>query len=315
MTLPIGTIVNFAGIGAPQTEETWHVCNGQELPRNGSVLFDVIGGAFGDGSDQRSFTLPDLRGRFARAVDATSVGPAGVDPDADARTAMAPGGNVGNRVGSVQDSVTGPHVHQLENTYGIYTDNDTQLKDSSDGQPTEWLTDSAPGDETRPINAAFSFMILGGNPSQRLPVNAVVAYGGFADPPVAPDGDRWAICDGRALTQPDGTTVQLPDLRGLFLRGADSCGAAGASGRDPDVASRTGSDPGGIGSLQWDQVREHAHGLSGYQNVAHDGGGDSQAMGAPGDGDPAGPTEAHGPGLGSESRPLNAYLHFIMRVG
>lgn len=84
----------------------------------------------------------------------------------------------------------------------------------------------------------------------------------------------WLACDGRTLEVAkypelagvlgnlyggDATTFNLPDYRGLFLRGVDS-----GSGMDPDVAERSAPAGGqgsaqGVGSVQCDALETHTH--------------------------------------------------------
>src|SRR5690606_23294711 len=75
-------------------------------------LHRAIGTAWGGETDAGTFRLPDLRGRFLRGVDDREPTMA-IDPDAAFRTASAPGGNTGSRVGTVQEAATGPHYHAL----------------------------------------------------------------------------------------------------------------------------------------------------------------------------------------------------------
>jgi microcystin-dependent protein len=106
-----------------------------------------------------------------------------------------------------------------------------------------------------------------------VPPGTIVAFAGN----VAPEG--WLLCDGSAVSRAnyaslfgaiginfgggDGiVTFNLPDLRGRFLRGSDH-----GAGRDPDVAGRTASNPGGavgdaVGTLQPDQFASHRHALT-----------------------------------------------------
>jgi len=60
---PIGSIKLFGGLEAP---EGWLLCDGSVVLReNFKELFDVIGETYGQGDDDNSFRLPDLRGRTA----------------------------------------------------------------------------------------------------------------------------------------------------------------------------------------------------------------------------------------------------------
>jgi hypothetical protein len=170
-------------------------------------------------------------------------------------------------------------------------------------------------------------------PAQSMPpAGTIVAFGGElgGDTDKVPKG--WLLCDGRELPKADfprlsrvigtawgssaGETFRVPDLRGLFLRGVD-----GTANRDPDKASRTAIAPGGnpgaaVGSFQADKWKSHRH-LFGSEgglpytrlttwpsNPRHSGdpaGGDFETKDNPSD-----------PG-GSETRPKNAYVNYIIK--
>lgn len=104
-----------------------------------------------------------------------------------------------------------------------------------------------------------------------VPVGTIVAFAGTTDK--IPAG--WMICEGAALDRaasvelfnmigtswgaPDGATFNIPDLRGMFMRGVDS-----GAGNDPDRATRPAHRPGGntgdaIGTVQNDAVQQHSH--------------------------------------------------------
>ncbi len=102
-----GIVVAFGGTSPPNG---WLMCDGADISRTQyAALFRVIGTYFGAGNGSTTFNLPDLRGRFIRGVD----GNAGRDPDRYARQAMHPGGNVDNKVGSIQDESYKSHSHPL----------------------------------------------------------------------------------------------------------------------------------------------------------------------------------------------------------
>lgn len=108
-----------------------------------------------------------------------------------------------------------------------------------------------------------------------VPVGATLEYAGS----VLPTG--FLFCDGAAVSrtnyanlftalgishgQGDGVnTFNLPDYRGVFLRGVD-----GGSGRDPDASSRTALQAGGnagdaVGTYQVDAIIEHSHSTQRY---------------------------------------------------
>lgn len=143
-------------------------------------------------------------------------------------------------------------------------------------------------------------------------------FGGTTDP------EGWLICDGRSFnraTYPQlfanigtafgsssGTTFNIPDFRGRFLRGVD-----GTAGLDPDKASRTAMNAGGatgnnVGSVQADDYLAHSHGaisITGYVGVnpLSASTADFSFVG--------GSTGASG---GNETRPKNAYVNFVIKL-
>jgi hypothetical protein len=136
VAIPPGVVVAYAGEvndtgGVVMVQPGWLLCNGaavsdQQFP----ALFRAIQASHGNGQDAplplpgASFNLPDYRGTFLRGVSGTT----GRDPDSgDAdRPQNHPGGNVGNRVGSIQRYATalpnrgfqtdqhGGHSHRLD---------------------------------------------------------------------------------------------------------------------------------------------------------------------------------------------------------
>src|SRR5262249_57908472 len=101
---------------------------------------------------------------------------------------------------------------------------------------------------------------------------------------------------------------QTPDYRGLFLRGADA-----GSGMDPDAASRiapTGVGTfNGVGSLQCDELQDHAHNyasvlLSGTSAQGAAAGVSSSTQTTSSPNDPA--------NSGPERRPKNVAVSYIV---
>lgn len=119
---------------------------------------------------------------------------------------------------------------------------------------------------------------VAGNASS-IPVGTIMVFAGDASK--VPAG--WLLCDGRELNSSDypslfgvigsswggsiskgglpgiTTKFNLPDLRGVFLRGVDS-----DRGLDPDKDSRTATHSGGntknnVGSYEEDNFRSHNH--------------------------------------------------------
>ena len=179
--IPIGTIVPFAG----EIDETWLEqqgwlpCDGRSLNKQDYIdlALAICNDYGGGGGSQGTVNLPDLRGRFARAVSHET----GNDPDAGSRTASNTGGNTGNIVGSLQLSATGkpksefttstdgdhthdaPHAPTGNNAYavagshyGLWT---TKSKTTStDGDHDHTIT-SGWDQETRPRNRYVNYII------------------------------------------------------------------------------------------------------------------------------------------------------------
>lgn len=172
---------------------------------------------------------------------------------------------------------------------------------------------------------------------QLVPAGTVVAFGGSS----APLG--WLVCDGSNVSRSqystlfaaigsahgngNGTsTFALPDYRGRFLRGVNGPASDGGPLRDPDAASRVAMSPGGaagntVGSIQSDSIRAHAHNTdgsdSGNQHPVR-AGGDSiiDALSRDATANDANYIPGSKTGLsgGSETRPANAYVTFIIKL-
>ncbi len=171
-----------------------------------------------------------------------------------------------------------------------------------------------------------------------LPPGTVLAWAGGAPPA------GYLLCDGSAVSRttyaalfaaigtrhgaPNGTTFNLPDYRGMFLRGA-----SGTSGRDPDAASRVAANANGVsgnqvGSVQASQFASHNHGGStgavnsfgGASNLAIDavGSGPACTLIARAGGSGCGNylldhTNAIAAQGGNETRPINAAVDWIIK--
>ena len=170
-----------------------------------------------------------------------------------------------------------------------------------------------------------------------IPPGTINAFGGTNVP------GGWFLCDGRALSSTQypklyaaistnwgigltwngaiwvqGTNnFNLPDLRGLFLRGVNGTKTNftqnSANFVDPDVLSRTNSLAGGssgnaVGSYQVDMFASHNHGGSYLRSGGYHSAG--QGNGAyPGNQDLFSSDNTGG----NESRPKNAYVNYIIK--
>ncbi|MCP4137411.1 MAG: tail fiber protein [bacterium] len=155
------------------------------------------------------------------------------------------------------------------------------------------------------------------------PVGSIAPFAGPKEK--VPDG--WLFCDGQAYGRaeysklfqvigtawgtPDGYRFNVPDLRGVFLRGADR-----GTGKDPDAGSRAAMMSGGntgdtVGSYQADEFESHDHRVHGTNHKAT----------------PSGHTDysENQYGLyfnyytrtditgGNETRPKNVYVNYIIK--
>lgn len=179
MDVPIGTMMPFAGefnqANLKMLENAgWIPCDGRALSESvGGVatefnpLFGVIKRSFGGGFDENGtqlgdFNVPDCRGRFLRGVSAESD----LDPDKRRRDRMREGGNINNRVGSVQNDAIKDHKHNYT-FFGHETSRTpphipTGDPDSFD--PADSITggvegENAGGKETRPKNINVNWII------------------------------------------------------------------------------------------------------------------------------------------------------------
>src|SRR5579859_6430629 len=168
------------------------------------------------------------------------------------------------------------------------------------------------------------------------PVGTIMAYAG----PIGTIPANWLLCDGSAISRAAqpllfaaiGTTwggdanpnFFLPDLRGEFLRGVDKdrSGAASNPAIDPDRDARysfsppnSRSNPGNggnnVGSFQRDTFASHTHGRP-VVTEPNNGGNDGSGWHSMYDNKvPFAPTSPTG---GSETRPRNAYVYWIIRA-
>jgi Phage Tail Collar Domain len=149
-----------------------------------------------------------------------------------------------------------------------------------------------------------------------------------------PDG--WDLCDGRSVSKDDpkyqrlfeaigavhggdaNPRFQLPDYRGLFLRGVD-----GGAGRDPGRELRappgegnTGNGGNRVGSVQDHALGSHVHATPG-RHLEAKGGGGFEGSGFDSNSNQSHPMsrdyESRAAG-GEETRPKNAYVNYIIKL-
>lgn len=236
---PVGTVIAYAGANDSTIPSDWAICNGAAHSSsdadwaNWKDLYAAIGNAHGS-TGTNAFNLPDYRGTFLRGVDLQS----GRDKNATTRTAAAPGGNIGDRVGSVEAAATAipvttsfvttvPHIptsdghKDVDGTVKVYYKYNAQSVNVT-------LTQKGGDAETRPRNYRVRYVI-------RKTSTAAFPVGGVIFAGMASIGEGWHVCDGSALSKTtcadlygvlgntygeDTASFNLPDYRGYFLRGS-----------------------------------------------------------------------------------------------
>ena len=190
-----------------------------------------------------------------------------------------------------------------------------------------------------------------------VPIGTIVPYAGILP---GADNDHlmqvapgWLLCNGAALSSekfkdlwnaiknshgngkgspssaPD-TDFNLPDYRGLFLRGVsgprkDSYADPDREKREPPRDNGTGNSKNSVGSIQSDELKTHDHSIDdpGHSHEVRCTDNDNQ--GAIGSANPDGDTRTFhtesGPTNikinskgGNETRPKNTYVHYIIRA-
>lgn len=149
------------------------------------------------------------------------------------------------------------------------------------------------------------------------PVGTILTYSGDN----APDG--WLMCRGETVSREtysalyavvgnrfgygnNSTTFHLPDFRGVFLRGRDA-----GRGMDPEYYNRSNYQSGGatgdaVGSFQWDAFASHSHSYNTY-------GGSPVVPYDPGSYPYPGHTATTSSTGGTETRPRNVYVNYIIK--
>ncbi len=168
-----------------------------------------------------------------------------------------------------------------------------------------------------------------GLPLGQVPVGSIVAYAGLAPEQFA--ADYWLICKGQQLDGSSnaysnlfqaigdqygssGTFFNLPDLRGMFLRGVGprSTEDPSTDGRykqgDPSKTPIPPTEP-LVGSVQDDQFKSHSHALGPDNNGYHECGDYSVYN--------VGTETANATGYsgGHETRPVNVFVYFLIYAG
>jgi microcystin-dependent protein len=155
--IPVGTVISYAGeiVDVPAG---FLVCDGREYSESDyPKLYKAIQRAWGGDANGHTFRVPDLRGLFLRGVN-DSKGGAFIDPEATQRVSQN-GGNVGNKVGSVQTDTIQKHAHTFTAAHGVVAAKVFQGTGGTEFGESGRSTDLFGGAETRPKNAYVYYLI------------------------------------------------------------------------------------------------------------------------------------------------------------
>lgn len=188
----------------------------------------------------------------------------------------------------------------------------------------------------------LSYSQLPSSPYSEVAHNAILFPPGMVSPFAGdsiPEG--WLLCDGSAISRTEyanlynvigvcwgvgdgSTTFNLPDLRGVFLRGV-----SGASGNDPDAESRVvlndngGNTGNNVGSYQGDAIRNITGRIDGsaiaWPDITGEGAFRTMTSGGghPSSDPPQGRTfdfdASRVVPVGNDNRPKNAYVNYIIK--
>jgi microcystin-dependent protein len=164
--MDLGIVIAYFGNATDTVindNETWMVCDGREISRQDyDDLYGIIDDTYGQGDNETTFNIPDLRGYFVRGLDITKTPIR--DPDVDSRTAMNVGGNTGASVGSVEQPQTGPHMHTLSGWVCVQGccpfSSNHDIVDLNPNDSNTAFTDVTGGPEVTPKNAYVNYLIL-----------------------------------------------------------------------------------------------------------------------------------------------------------
>lgn len=160
-------------------------------------------------------------------------------------------------------------------------------------------------------------------PTSNLPIGVIIAFAGAENK--IPTG--WLLCDGRALKSTeyfdlsstlgtswgdgsddtdDDTDFNLPDLRGMFLRGVDN-----AAGIDPDSDTRQAIKDGGNMGDTVGTVQAHATTGASFSEDPFNSTSSFDVQYFPKPPDAAFSTSSFS---GNETRPVNVYVYYIIKA-
>lgn len=192
------------------------------------------------------------------------------------------------------------------------------------------------------VGGAWVELAAGGTSGGSVPVGTILSYAGHVNDSIY-DGKPavvlleevpgYLLCNGAEIdsmvypklarvikdhwgngSDGDSETMNLPDLRGMFLRGVSGLrndGKESPDGREEMLIGAGGNTGNEVGSYQNDALQDHFHGYVRNETTIQRGTSGGQATVLRG-------TElanSYGPSgrVGSETRPRNAYVHYIIK--
>lgn len=151
-------------------------------------------------------------------------------------------------------------------------------------------------------------IMMWGGTQNNIPLGWLSCDGSLVD--VSQYSDLYAVIGNNFGEINSQTQFYLPDLRGRFIRGVDD-----GAGRDPDVATRTDMQNPAIlsqtvGSIQSFAFQNHVHPYTVFPYASG-----TIASGRYWEAGPANTGEADAAtyNVSTETRPLNAYVYFIIK--
>jgi microcystin-dependent protein len=155
-----------------------------------------------------------------------------------------------------------------------------------------------------------------------VPIGTILAFAG--EKSSIPEG--WLYCDGRAVSRTEyselfsvidefwgegdnSTEFNLPELRGYFLRGVAD-GETRAPDRDDRFAKNNGNSGDAVGSYQGDIFTSHTHGANSRSSNANA----AAPFVSVGSANIGGGSISLGNSGGNETRPINAYVYYIIKA-
>ena len=147
---PVGSVMMFAGATAP---DGWLFCDGSAISRTtNAALFTAIGTTYGTGDGSTTFNIPDTRGMFVRGLN---TGTTGEDPERTLGSTQAQMTDTDDISGNLQAFQGNQSIDQRTALSGNSSNGaswfNNMVRFSTGGVGT--------GDETRPVNIAFNYII------------------------------------------------------------------------------------------------------------------------------------------------------------